>query len=125
MWGEMRVTRSPDPLWLPIVAPVVWSMHFMVCYVWAALACGRFSALSPALATGITASTAVSVLIISTLLVHGLRRLDHTLPDHPNDNPTPEDRTKFMAFTTVLLAGLSLIGTMFVAAAIWAIGGCQ
>lgn len=121
----MRATRSPDPLWLPIAAPVVWSTHFMVCYVWAALACGRFSTLSPALATGITASTAVSVVIISALLVHGLRRLGHTLPDRPNDDPTPEDRTKFMAFTTVLLAGLSLIGTMFVAAAIWSIGGCQ
>lgn len=115
--------QSPDPIWLPVVAPLIWSMHFTVCYIWAALACGRFG--GAPLDSMLIALTAVAIVPIAVLFLRALTQLRFELPDQPHDDPTPEDRNKFMAFTTLLLAGMSGIGTLFVGVAAWAVGGCQ
>lgn len=116
----------PDPLWVPLLAPIVWSTHFTVSYIWAAMACGRFaSRIAGSLDAALLIVTAVAVIPIVVLLVRGFRQLDYRLPDQPNDDGTPEDRTKFMAGMTILLAGLSGIGTVFVGTAAFSIGGCQ
>ena len=62
---------------------------------------------------------------IAWLLVYGFRRHGSRLPDRPNDDGTIEDRSRFMALTTMLLAAMSLIATVFVGAAAVAAGGCQ
>ena len=123
----MDATRTPDPLWLPVVAPMVWALHFMVCYFWAALACGRFGVIAPfdSLPIAVALLTAAALAVITGLLMHGFRRHGYAWPDRSNDDGTPEDRTKFMAFTTMLLAGLSWVATLYVGVAVWSIGGCQ
>jgi hypothetical protein len=117
----------PTPsLLTPIVAPTVWAGHFMACYTWAALACGRFAADGgfDRARTGIALLTAVASIAIAGCFVFGYRRHGRRFPDRPNDDGTPEDRTRFMAFTTMLLAGLSLVATLYVGLAALAAGRC-
>ena len=122
----MQTTAARQSLWAPVIAPVIWAIHFMTCYTWAALACGRLASdHSFARAeTGIGIATAVAATAIALCLVSGFHHLGRRLPDQPNDDGTPEDRTRFMAFTTMLLAGLSLIATLFVGVAALSIGAC-
>ncbi|HEX6217044.1 MAG TPA: hypothetical protein VFZ38_19560 [Vicinamibacterales bacterium] len=123
----METAAPRQALWAPVIAPVIWAVHFMTCYTWAALACGRLASDQSfdRAQTGIGIATAVAVFAIALCFRSGLHHLGHRLPDQPNDDGTPEDRTRFMAFTTMLLAGLSLIATLFVGAAAIAVGACR
>jgi hypothetical protein len=123
----MQTTAPRQSLWAPIIAPVIWAIHFMTCYTWAALACGRL-ATDHSFAhaeTGIGIATAAAAIAIAFCFRSGFHHLGHRLPDQPNDDGTPEDRTRFMAFTTVLLAGLSLIATLFVGVSAIGMGACR
>jgi len=119
----METTRLRDRLWIPLVAPIVWSTHFTICYIWVAMACGRFGSFDRA-RTGVTIATVVAAAAIAACFVYGLNRHGYRLPDLSNDDGTPEDRRRFMALTTMLLALLSLVGTLYVGIAVSAVGGC-
>lgn len=122
----MNSHRSRQPIWIPVVAPIVWSTHFMACYVLAALWCGRFTATRPVRAGAwIVILTAIAVVIIGLCFAHGWRHHDRRLPDEPNDDDSPDDRRRFLAFTTMLLAGLSLLATLIVGGAALAVERCQ
>lgn len=124
--SRSTATRAPDRLWIPLLAPIIWSTHFTVSYIWAAMACGRFAPRGAGtLDAALIVLTVFALIPIGVLLVRGLRQLDYQLPDQPNDDGTPEDRTKFMAYMTILLAGLSGIATLFVGIAALSMGGCQ
>ena len=117
---------APDRLWVPLISPIIWSTHFTVSYIWAAMACGRFA--SPAagsLDSALIVMTVVALVAIGVFFLRAFRQLNYRLPDQPNDDGTPEDRTRFMSYTTLLLAGMSWIATLFVGAAATAVGGCQ
>lgn len=103
---------------------MIWATHFTACYVWAAMACGRFAGGFDHARTGITAITIVACIAIAVCLVYGFHRHERRLPTQSNDDGTSEDRRRFMAFTTMLLAALSLIATAFVGGAAIAAGGC-
>ena len=122
----MDHSHPRQSLWMPIVAPIAWAMHFMACYIWVALACGRFEAAGgfDRARTGIAILTATAALVIAGCFAFGFHRHGRRLPDRPNDDGTPEDRTRFMAFTTMLLAGLSFAATLYVGLAALAAGGC-
>lgn len=118
--------HAPDPLWMPVAGPIIWSTHFTICYIWAALACGRFAPrFANSLDVSLTVMTAIALAPIAVLFMRALRQLDHRLPDRSNDDGTPEDRATFMSYMSVLLAGLSGIGTIFVGVASISMGGCQ
>ena len=116
--------ESTERLWIPIVAPSIWALHFMLCYATIVAACGRFAGGSSALPALIAAYTIAAMAAIGALFVHGWRRHRWQLPTDTHDDDTPEDRRHFMAWTTMLLAGLSLLGTGFVALAAVLVGGC-
>lgn len=125
MWPSGR-GDAPDPLWVPLVSPIIWSIHFTVCYIWAATACGRFAPrFAGSLELALIVLSATALVPIAVLFVRGFRQLNYRLPDQPNDDGTPEDRTMFMSYMTMLLAGLSGIGTIFIGAASVSVGGCQ
>ena len=121
----MATEHPRESLWVPIVAPVIWSAHFMICYGWAAMACGRFSGAGFERAhTGISIVTIVAAIACAGCLWYGFERHGRQLPDQPNDEATPEDRTQFMAVVTMLLAALSLAGVLFAGIAAVSVGGC-
>lgn len=126
MSRDAGAAHRPDPIWVPVVAPIIWSTHFTASYIWGALACGRLRAgLASTLDTAIMAMTVFALAGIAVMFFRAVVQLRYRLPRQPHDDPTPEDRSRFMAFTTLLLAGLSGIATFYVGAAAWAIGGCR
>lgn len=126
MSRDLGASPRPDPIWVPVVAPIVWSTHFTACYIWVAMACGRFRTSGEAtLDAAIGTMTAVALALISAVFVRALVQLRYALPQQPHDDPTPEDRSRFMAFTTLLLAGMSWIATLYIGLAAWSIGGCR
>jgi hypothetical protein len=121
----MTVMPHRESLWRPLIAPVTWALHFTACYIWIALACGRFGAGGFDRARiGLGLLTAVAIAVMVWCFLHGFHRHGRRLPDRSNADGTPEDRSRFMAFTTMLLAALSIVATVFVGYAVMAIGGC-
>jgi hypothetical protein len=118
--------QTPDRLWVPLVSPIIWSTHFTISYIWAAMACGRFAPQAAgSLDRVLLVLTVLALAAIGVFFVRAFRQLGYRLPDQPNDDGTPEDRNRFMSYTTMLLAGMSWIGTLFVGVASTAMGGCQ
>jgi hypothetical protein len=116
---------AASSLWFPVVAPAVWGGHFTVTYIAIALACSEPGApFAGSARTLVTMFSAVAIAIILWCFGCGAAAHDGRGPWRSYDEDTPEDRRHFMAMTTMLLAGLSLIGSAFVTAAALAPGGC-
>jgi hypothetical protein len=119
-------SHAPDRLWVPLISPIIWSSHFTISYIWAAMACGRFaSKAAGTLDVALMVMTAAALAAIGVFFLRAFRQLNYQLPDRPNDDGTMEDRNRFMSYTTMLLSGMSWIATLFVGVAAIAMGGCQ
>ncbi len=121
------LSERRERLWMPVAAPVIWALHFTLCYFTVALGCGRFAAAgSPgSLRAAVAVYTAVAAVGIGYFFIHGLRLHRYELPTRTHDDDTPEDRHHFIAWTTMLLAGMSLLATGFVALGMTIVGGCS
>jgi hypothetical protein len=121
------LSETSERLWIPIVGPVIWAVHFTLCYVTAALWCGRFaSASGPGdVRLMIGVYTAIAMAGTTASFVQGLRRHRYQLPTRTHDDDTPEDRRHFLAFTTMLLAGISLLSVAYVAIAVMVVPPCS
>lgn len=110
----MLLWRDKANLWTLILPPAVWALHFLFCYVAAAIACakgGDLGALRPAIAAATALATAL-------ILLSGAQAYRHwgfgsDLP--PHDQATDEDRQHFLGLATLLVSALSLVSVAFVA----------
>ena len=107
-------------------APAIWILHFLACYVTTAVWCARAGAEAPlgGVRPAIGAYTAIAVAGIAAVGWDGLRRHRHGGEPTPHDADTAADRHRFLGFATALLAGLSLVATLYVAAAALAFDTC-
>ena len=124
----MRTAESRQRLWIVPGPLVVWAVHFMSCYITAAVWCGkvagRLAPLGPA-RTAIVAFTAVALLIIGVIAAIGYRA--HALGGEvaPHDADSAEDRHRFLGFAALLIAGLSAVAVMYSAMSAAFIETCQ
>jgi heme/copper-type cytochrome/quinol oxidase subunit 2 len=104
-------------LWRMIGTPVVWSLHFLFCYVYAAVRCaksGRFQPLDDIrLAIAIATILALMVVAVSGYSAWRHTRIEGDPP--PHDESTLEDRHRFLAMAELLLAGLSFVAILYTA----------
>jgi hypothetical protein len=109
-WHE-RVKVS---LWTLIVPPTTWAAHFLFSYLWAAIMCAKVGefATFPWLFTGGTV-IALIVILVSGYVAWVLERTPGGTP--PNQDSTEIDRLRFLAKSTLLLAGLSFVGVIYTA----------
>lgn len=115
----LRVT-----LWTLIVPPATWAAHFLFSYLWAAVRCAKSGsfATQPALYWGGTL-LAFGVILVSGWIAHVQSR---TPGDHPpHEEGTEIDRLRFLAYATLLLAGLSFVGVAFTATPVLFIADCR
>ena len=103
-------------LWMLAASPATWALHFMACYLTAAIWCakvGRIASAQPPLATAIAVYTAIALLAIAAIGARGWRR--HRLGEEPppHDDDTPEDRHRFLGWATFLLSTLSAIAVCY------------
>jgi hypothetical protein len=103
-------------LWMLAVSPATWALHFMGCYLTAAIWCakaGRTASAQPTLVSAIAVYTAVALLAIAIVGARGWRR--HRLGGEPppHDDDTPEDRHRFLGWASFLLSALSAIAVCY------------
>ncbi|WP_066718826.1 hypothetical protein [Sphingomonas pituitosa] len=115
----LRVT-----LWTLIVPPTSWAAHFLFSYLWAAVRCaktGRYVD-APAIFWGGTAA-ALLVILASGWIAWVQARIPGDHP--PHESGTDSDRLRFLAYATLLLAGLSVIGVVFTALPVLFLRDCR
>jgi hypothetical protein len=124
---DVTLHEEHESLWVVIAAPAIWALHFGLCYGTAAIWCARVAPAGPLgnVRIAIGVYTVVALAAIAFLFWHGWSR--HRLGNAPlpHDADTPEDRHRFLGFTTMLLSGLSLVATVYVAMAAVFIETCQ
>ena len=116
--------REIESLWTLFTAPVVWALHFLVCYVVVAVACEKGPAHLETVRwvlAGVTVA-ALATIVLSAYLAW--RQWGFGTDDPPHDAPTRTDRSLFQGFATLLLSGLSFIAVLFAAAPLIFIAGC-
>jgi hypothetical protein len=119
------IPKEVESLWTLFTAPVVWAVHFLVCYVLAAVWCAKYGDLGfGVVQAGIAAATlaAIAMILLSAWLAW--RQWGFGTYDPPHDDPTAHDRRRFQGFATLLLSGLSLVAVLYVALPLLFIDGC-
>jgi Kef-type K+ transport system membrane component KefB len=116
MWHLLP--RQVESLWTLFTAPVVWALHFLACYVGAAIFCekpGFLGADFDNLRIGIGVVTLLSLSLIAVSAMLAWRQWGFGTADPPHDDPTRRDRLHFQGYATLLLSGLSFVAVIFTA----------
>jgi uncharacterized membrane protein YozB (DUF420 family) len=124
-----RETGSGTDLWRVILAPAVWSLHFLVCYVGAAIYCeklGRDAALDPVRVLVVLATAVgLAVVGVSTRGLWRVRGRSLTDDDFDYEHNSPEERHRFLSHVALMLSALSAIGMIYVALPVFLLGSCR
>jgi hypothetical protein len=119
---DLRVT-----LWTLIVPPAAWASHFLFCYLWAAIGCapgqGPHSPWRLPLAVGVATAVALLVISVSGIVAWVQERTPGDEP--PHESGTDVDRLRFLAKSTLLLAGLSFAAVVFTALPVLYLTDCR
>src|SRR5690606_29009220 len=126
--GNRRIplARMKSP-WTLVAGPTVWALHFLACYVTAAVWCAkmsRFATLGEA-RIALWVLTALALALIAWFGLRGLRAHRRGRVGLPHDDASAADRSRFLGFTSMLLCGLSLVAVLYSALAIAIIGDCR
>ena len=116
MWRLLP--RQVESLWTLFTAPIVWALHFLACYMGAAIFCekphlfgGNFDTLR--IAVGVVTGLALAMIVVAAILAW--RQWGFGTGDPPHDDPTRRDRLLFQGYATLLLSGLSFVAVIFTA----------
>lgn len=115
-------------LWMLTAGPTTWAVHFLLCYVTAAVWCAKVATRAAALDDvrgALAAYTAIALAAIVFFGWRGLRQHRWGSATLPHDAATAADRHRFLGFATVLLCGLSFVAVVYVGMAIAVIGTCR
>jgi hypothetical protein len=119
------VPKQVETLWTLFTAPVVWALHFIACYVLAAVWCAKRGDIGfGVVQVGIATATllALTMIVLSAWLAW--RQWGFGTRDPPHDDPTARDRILFQGFATLLLSGLSFLAVLYVSLPLLFIDGC-
>lgn len=120
--------ESNQSLFMLTASPTIWAVHFLACYLTAAIWCAKYAGPDESLAPvriAIAVYTAVALLGIAGTGWSGYLRHRHGSETLPHDFDTPEDRHRFLGFATLLLSALSFVATIYVALAAVFIESCH
>ncbi len=123
-----RIPESRESLWLLITGPTIWAVHFLLCYISAAIWCAKFSGPEGSVDSIRIAIVVYTLLALAGLVATGLigfRRHSFGRATVPHDFDTDADRHRFLGFASVLLTGLSAVAVLYVAMVAMFPGGCR
>jgi hypothetical protein len=109
-------------------SPLIWTAHFLLSYVTAAVWCAKVAGTDGMLSTArlsIAAYTVFALVGIGIIGWLGLRKHQFGTTTATHDFDSPAGRHGFLGFATVLLSALSAIATVYVALAAVFIGSCR
>jgi hypothetical protein len=119
-----RVRRARVTLWTLIVPPTLWAGHFLFSYLWAAILCAKTGDFARYPTTFAIGTVLALVLIVGSGAIAWIQAGTPGDPA-PHEQGTDVDRLRFLAKSTLLLAGLSFVGVVFTALPVLAIGDCR
>jgi hypothetical protein len=125
---QERTAERRESLWMLVVSPTVWAVHFLAAYITGAIWCGMVAGPFGSLMTAriaIAAYTVVALVIIGVVGMIGFRRHRLAEGEPPHDEDTPDDRHRFMGYATFLLSGISAIGVIYAGMTVLFLEGCQ
>jgi hypothetical protein len=111
-----------------IAGPTIWAGYFLACYIAVAIACAKAADPSAALAAvrlGLAALTLAALAGIGLFFARAWRRWSRRAEPPPHGRDTAESRELFLALATLLLSGLSLVATLYVALPALFVTGCR
>ena len=116
----MSAADAPgDGLLAMIVSPTIWAVHFLLCYVPAAIFCAKAPGPFVDLVDVRIWVVFITLVALGGITYSGGRAIRRGgLPGDgttPHDADTLIDRQRFLAFATLLLSGLSFVATTLVA----------
>ena len=117
-----------NSLWILAASPSIWAGHFMLCYITAAIWCGKLAGPGASLWSvrmAMLAYTVVALAAIGLLGYVGLRSHHAGSATAPHDDDSPVDRRGFIGHATLLLSGLSALAVVYSALAAVFIGSCE
>lgn len=121
--------EEADSLWRIAFGPLIWSAHFLLCYVGAAIVCARLDGTGATLAwlrLGIGGATLLALAGIAWVGWRAWRQWDFLDGfDHVHDRAVAEDRHEFLGHASFLLAVISFVGVVYVALPAAFGVGCQ
>ena len=124
-----RLPEKDESLWGLTLAPVIWSAHFLLSYVTAAIWCEKVAGPDGGLFGARIAIAVYTVLALAGICAtgwFGYRRHRYCRDgEAPHDADTPEDRHRFLGFATVLLSALAAVATVFEALPALFFGDCR
>jgi hypothetical protein len=113
-----RETGSGTDLWSIIIAPTIWALHFLACYVAAAIYCEKLGRDAP-LGDIRTLVIAVTVVALGGIFWSSRRVWkvwDRSLTDNDfeYEHNTPEERHRFLSHVGLMLGVLSAVAVIYV-----------
>lgn len=126
---DPRPAGQGTDLWRVISPLVIWSVHFVFCYVWAAIACekaGRAASLDDTrlvvlVATGL-ALALIGLGVASLMRVRGRSLTDN---DFEFEHNNPEERHRFLSHMALMLSVLGAVGVIYVAIPVLVLETCR
>ena len=124
--------RPPMPerrasLWQLVAGPATWAVHFLLCYITAAIWCEKAARLAPSIGvrTALWSYTALALALIAWFGWRSLGQHRWGAEPLPHDAASDGDRHRFLGFATLLLCGLSFVAVLYSAMAIAFVGSCR
>ena len=122
-----ELPESQATLWQLVIAPSIWALHFLLSYITAAVWCAKLVEYGGPLGgarVAVGLYTLLAIAGIGVIFIRALRKARYGTATVPHDFDTAADRHRFLGFATVLLAGLSMVATLYVALPVVFIGNC-
>jgi hypothetical protein len=122
------IPREVETLWTLFTAPIVWALHFVICYVVMAIYCakpGIYGLSFNDFRWGLVAFTLLALAFILFAGYLAWRQWGFGSGDPPHDEPTGKDRRLFQGFATLLLSGLSFVAVVYTAIPLIILAECQ
>lgn len=118
-----------DSLWSLIAGPTIWAVHFLVCYIAAAIFCAKSAdpvADFYVLKIAIGAATLIALIGIA---IAGIQAVDDWRRALNAEWAVDEDslpiRRRFVGRAAFLLAGLSAVATIYVGMTVLFVSSCR
>jgi hypothetical protein len=122
-----QTAEKHQSLWLLTAGPLVWAVHFTLCYATASIWCAKVVGPGGSLTTVRVAVAVYTVLALGVIGIVGwigYRRHSFGHAELPHDADTPEDRHRFLGFATLLLSALSAVAVLYAALVAVFFGTC-
>jgi hypothetical protein len=113
-----ETSEKRQSLWLLTASPVMWAAHLMLSYITASVWCAKVADPNSSFGSvrvAIVVYTVAALAGIGIIGWIGYRRHSYGAASLPHDDDTPEDRHRFLGFSTLLLSALSAVAVIYAA----------